>query len=171
MNPLDQLQDIHLPQDVGMWPPAYGWWLLALLFLLVCVTAAHYWRKKKQWLKAKKAALQRLESIDQNHKNWHQDINALLKRLCLSYVAPETVANKHGAKWLAFLKSHLPPQHQEKFEETMAPVLEHLYQAKVQGLNFQEVKAQTALWIKHFKPKTSPVSQGITHTSKEAKHV
>lgn len=34
-DPLAQLKDIHLPEAVGWWPPAPGWWLLALLALLV----------------------------------------------------------------------------------------------------------------------------------------
>ena len=31
MNPLDQLKDIYIPPEVDAWPPAYGWWLIAIL--------------------------------------------------------------------------------------------------------------------------------------------
>ena len=32
-NPLVNLKDIHLPPPVPFWPPAPGWWILALLLI------------------------------------------------------------------------------------------------------------------------------------------
>jgi len=32
-NPLVNLKDIHLPPPVSFWPPAPGWWILALLMI------------------------------------------------------------------------------------------------------------------------------------------
>ncbi|MEC7549612.1 MAG: DUF4381 domain-containing protein, partial [Pseudomonadota bacterium] len=31
---LAQLADIHLPAEISFWPPAFGWWILALLLLV-----------------------------------------------------------------------------------------------------------------------------------------
>ena len=31
---LAQLADIHLPAEISFWPPAFGWWILALLLLI-----------------------------------------------------------------------------------------------------------------------------------------
>ncbi|MGB4246521.1 MAG: DUF4381 family protein, partial [Pseudohongiellaceae bacterium] len=34
-DPLSQLADIHLPEPIGFWPPAPGWWVLLVLLLVV----------------------------------------------------------------------------------------------------------------------------------------
>ena len=35
MNPLDQLEPLIAPAPIGWWPPAPGWWLLAVLVPLL----------------------------------------------------------------------------------------------------------------------------------------
>ena len=44
-DPLAQLRDIHLPDTGGFWPPAPGWWLLALLSLTALALAVLWWRR------------------------------------------------------------------------------------------------------------------------------
>ena len=34
-NPLINLKDIHLPPAVAIWPPAPGWWIVAVVLLLM----------------------------------------------------------------------------------------------------------------------------------------
>jgi hypothetical protein len=60
-NPLDQLRDIHLPEPISWWPPAPGWWILALAssvllawllrFLYRRYKAKHYRRQALAQLK------------------------------------------------------------------------------------------------------------------------
>ena len=45
-NPLDQLRDIHLPDALQWWPPAPGWWLLALFNILAFVYLGRYLRAR-----------------------------------------------------------------------------------------------------------------------------
>ena len=40
MDPLAQLKDIHLPQAIPNYPMALGWWLLALIILLLVILTA-----------------------------------------------------------------------------------------------------------------------------------
>jgi hypothetical protein len=43
------LRDVHVPPAPSLWPPAPGWWLLALagLLLLVTLWAIGRWRKRR----------------------------------------------------------------------------------------------------------------------------
>ncbi len=169
MNPLDQLQDIHLPQAVEMWPPAYGWWLLTALILLTSGYAIHYWKKRKHWLQAKKDALLELKQIDASQADWPQACNALLKRLCLSYMSPEKIADAYGDTWLHLLTQVLPVKHQAAFQAQLSPLLKSLYQAQPEPLSFEETQQQIANWIKHFKPKPSSTQPPINTLSKSEK--
>jgi hypothetical protein len=42
------LRDIHLPAEPSWWPPAPGWWLLAVLALLALAGLAWIWRRRRR---------------------------------------------------------------------------------------------------------------------------
>ena len=122
MNPLEQLQPLIAPPAIHWWPPAPGWWLLAILCPLL---AWGLWRllgklpKKSQQSRAnqpldplRQAALAELAALNKPYEQpagpWLQQLNALLKRLCRSHYPESHSHTLNGRAWLAFLDSRCP---------------------------------------------------------------
>ncbi|MBF0191196.1 MAG: DUF4381 domain-containing protein [Magnetococcales bacterium] len=102
------LRDIHLPDPISWWPPAWGWWAatLTLLLLLASGLLLRY-RAKRHRLRA--AALAELSRIRQGYA-LHQDprllateLSALLRRVSLLRHPRHEVAGLSGEAWLTFL--------------------------------------------------------------------
>lgn len=166
MNPLDQLQDIHLPEQVSAWPPAYGWWLLAVLSLSLLFLMFIIIRNHRRHHRARKAAINELKQIQHSDETWHSDINALLKRVCVSYFPAEHVARLHGKDWIAFLAAKLPQKSQAEFEQVMTPWQSQLYRSNdvnqaEQSSAFESVQAQSLVWLKRFNSKAEQETKHV----------
>ena len=61
-DPLAQLRDIHLPETVGLWPLAPGWWLLIALIIGALVTGIIYWRRRYQSNAFKRQAINHIHT-------------------------------------------------------------------------------------------------------------
>lgn len=123
MNPLDQLHPLILPEAVGAWPPAPGWWLLLILIPALAYGA---WRGRhllprkaprgngEQPLDPlRQAALEELARMPKPYDGapagaWLQQINGLLKRLCRNHYPYSQSHTLNGRKWLAFLDNRCP---------------------------------------------------------------
>lgn len=110
-DPLSQLRDIHLPQTGGFWPPAPGWWVLALLFLTM-VAALLWWasryRRRNHWLRLARAELAYLERTAVKDPQWFAQLNTLLKRVARERHPTEHPEADSGEQWEAYLLRHLP---------------------------------------------------------------
>lgn len=112
MKPLE-LRDIHLP-DAGLWwPPAPGWWLLALL--LLALLASLPWLLKRLRRKSLKSlSLRELERIREAARNGGEDsallreLSALIRRILISYYGREQVAAASGSEWQARIERLAP---------------------------------------------------------------
>lgn len=109
MDPLAQLRDIHTPEAIGLWPPAPGWWLLALL-VAGGLIALIIWRLlRHRRLAYKREALAEWQHIharylqDRNAEALLADLSVLLKRTCITRYGRDEVAGLTGEQWLAFL--------------------------------------------------------------------
>ncbi len=121
-NPLSQLADIHLPEPVGFWPPAPGWWIL---FFLLC--AAIFWAARRYYagwkltrarlfaiaeLDKQLAALRRQsegrppEDIAALNLVFVSDVNAVLRRVAIKNFPHENFASLGGTAWISFLRNH-----------------------------------------------------------------
>lgn len=123
---LADLQDIILPDPIGAWPWAIGYWL-ALAILLVLLIAAILWLKKRAAdLAPKKAAQGLFAALDPHSAQYPSDVNQLLKRTALSYLPREVIAKLDGPAWATWLDSHLPAKQRGR----IGPLLEKRHQAK-----------------------------------------
>lgn len=112
-DPLAGLIDIHLPDPVGFWPLAPGWWILAALLLGGIIAGCLYWRLQRARNAYRRQALEQLDLLETDQSNdsqWLQSLNQLLKRSAQSahangYVA-DNPAGLHGAGWRVFLERH-----------------------------------------------------------------
>ncbi len=105
------LRDIHLPDTVPWWPPAPGWWLLAVSCLLLAYIAWHLLKRRKQ-KRLQRLALEELAQIETAFQS-HQDkgrvareLSTLLRRVCISRYPRIDTAALTGKPWLEFLDKH-----------------------------------------------------------------
>jgi hypothetical protein len=110
-DPLAQLHPLREPLPVGWWPPAPGWWLLAVLLLVLALALAWYLLRRyraRAYRRGALAQLARLQATYRQHGDALQFIaqtNALLKSVALVSYPRREVAASSGADWLAFLNN------------------------------------------------------------------
>ena len=108
-NPLVNLKDIHLPPPVSFWPPAPGWWILALLLISTLFIGGVWLYRKYKKRKPKTEALRILKDLQILYQNSQDELvslrnlSNLLRRTALTYYDNDTVASLQGSSWLEFL--------------------------------------------------------------------
>ena len=108
------LRDLHLPDAVGWWPLAPGWWLMLLLlaaaFGFVAIRVYQRWRRNAPRRYALKE-LKRCESEYLAHRNpvlLGKQLSSLLRRGMLAYAPRAEIAGLTGAAWLEWLDRDMP---------------------------------------------------------------
>ncbi len=102
-NNLPELRDIHLPDGVSAFPPAYGWWIILAAIVAAALLAWLFmvWRRKSK----KRYALFLLQSIDcSNSVASAAEMSVILRRICVFKY--KKAAALSGRNWLDFLNAH-----------------------------------------------------------------
>lgn len=108
------LRDLHLPDVIGWWPLAPGWWVV--LAMVVAVLGYLAWRLFRRWQfhAPRRYALRelaRFEAEYREHRNLvmlGKQLSELLRRGMLAYAPREEVAGLTGDEWLAWLDEGMP---------------------------------------------------------------
>lgn len=108
-DPLAQLRGLHLPDTIGWWPPAPGWWMLAALVAGAIVITMIMMRARRHGVR--RHALGELRALEQR---WARDgdlhalaiaLSELVRRVALMRFGNARVASLHGTQWTGFLAS------------------------------------------------------------------
>lgn len=103
------LRDIHMPAPIGWWPPAPGWWLLALIIAALCFMTARWFIKQHKRRTVYRSASRELEQIkaryqqDRDGVTLSQRLSVLLRRVAMSVTSRNTAAGLTGERWLNYL--------------------------------------------------------------------
>jgi hypothetical protein len=107
------LRGLHLPEPVGWWPLAPGWWLLIGILAVAAGLLVRAWLRRRAQSAARRRALRQLElsrSAYASHGNpvvLGAEVSALLRRTMLAYAPRSEVAGLTGDAWLAWLDRDL----------------------------------------------------------------
>ena len=150
MEPELALRDIHLPDAVGAWPPAIGWWLLPVLLILAIYLLFVLYRRLTRGTAVKQARRQLLEMRrhpPQDAMQALQQYSVLMRRLALSVSSDPEVAGLSGAAWLNYLDQSVPGR---LFSEGPGRYLgdAHFRSAMPDGLDIQLLSRLCEQWIK-----------------------
>ena len=115
---LAQLADIHLPEPVGLWPPAPAWWILALFIIAGLFFGARkavaVWRQRRFCAHAL-LELERIfdqfaaadaQYLDTARLRYVNAFNSVLRRVALVHFPDSAVASLGGDEWVRFLHAN-----------------------------------------------------------------
>ena len=111
MNPdlLSQLRDIHSAAPVPWWPPAPGWWVLALLVLVLLVWAGRRMLARYRLHQRRKQMLGWVDHLNanidpnRNPQAYLSTLNRIFKLVALRAFPDQQCAVLNGQEWAGFL--------------------------------------------------------------------
>lgn len=107
------IRDLHLPEAIGWWPPAPGWWILAALLAVALGWGLLRLAAMRARGRARRHALAELDRLldayeaDGDAARFAAGVSALLRRTMLAYAPRAEVAGLTGEDWLAWLDRDL----------------------------------------------------------------
>ena len=142
------LKDIHLPETIGWWPLAWGWWAVLVLGVLAIVGGIWLIRRitRKTALKSAKKLLLQLQQQQNESLQQLAALSVLMRRTAISLYPRTEIASLTGAAWLAFLDRSLKDK---PFSEGIGQVLKdaHYRQQPPEDLDLAALYRLCSDWL------------------------
>lgn len=165
-DPLSDLADIHLPDAVNFWPPAPGWWVLAVLVVIALVLA---YRQQLARLFLRRRMDYALRELDAAYKAFQaetqrneaglrllQTFNAVLKRVALVHYNDPELPRLNGRAWLRFLDARI---NSADFTVGAGQVLADGIYRPVFNADVEALHALCRRWVEHAYMQKAPAAR------------
>lgn len=171
-DPLAQLQDIHVPSEIGLWPPAWGWWACAFVLLAISAALVFFIKRNKSRNAYRNLAINELKRIEtkftqEENSEYLQALSILLRRTALSGFGSYFNASLKGNDWLEWLDKQSPKTNQQFSQGIGRVLLTGPYQ-KSPKFDRTELHELSLLWIKEHR---NQWQQKTVAQKSEAAHV
>ena len=106
--PVLDLRDVHAPPFPDFWPPAPGWWVVAVLLAALLVTVSVYLYRRYKLNRQRRQVFSALDALRAGYSTeaavgFVTGVSMLLRRVALRRFPPRRVAALFGADWCRFL--------------------------------------------------------------------
>ncbi len=165
MDPLAQLKDIHLPQEVGLWPLAWGWWVVLILLVGGVMAAFLLHRRRQQrnrYRAAAVAAVQQATAMvrqDQQIAQYLQQLSVILRRAALSGCGNSFQPNLKNEAWLRWLDDQCPETRDGFSHGAGRALLTGPYEANPQA-DIEALHQLVILWLQKHRNQWQTVPAG-----------
>ena len=146
-----ELRDIHAAPLPSFWPPAPGWWLLAVLLLAALVVLGIWLVRRYRWHRLQQQILGEIDQLGDCYSTdkaseFVTGLSTLLRRVALQRYPREQVASLTGTGWLRFLDE---TGGKGEFEHGIGQLLERgAYAPQAGELPASELLALARCWAK-----------------------
>ena len=144
------LRDVHLPEAVGFFPLAVGWWItMALIPILLWISFKIYKHLTRKT--AVKSAKKLLAALKQDKTKTEAqvlaEISALLRRVAMSVAPRGECASLTGQTWLEYLDKWLKtPEFTQGVGQCLADV--NYRKNQKEKIDIEELIKLTERWLK-----------------------
>lgn len=110
------LRDLHLPEAIGWWPLAPGWWILIALAVSGLLYLLYRGWCRWRFNLPRRIALRELKKLRSEYRHGadtislSKQLSQLLRRAMLAYASRDEVAGLTGQSWLEWLDRGLEGQ-------------------------------------------------------------
>lgn len=147
---LDNLHDIIVPEAIGLFPLAPGWFIVILLALALCFHFALKAYKYYERTLYKREALRELQSYSKESRDDMLALLSLAKRVAIAAYGRTQIAKLSGESWWDFMEKHSKVKVGKELRSELSDLL---YDTSKQNESSQHaaVKEMVTLWIRSHK--------------------